>query len=103
MLAATPVRYKYELGAVAQAQIQDVYLEGKFQDAVRVWLDRGVWIPRANPAKGAVLERQVRDNPLESLPWLFGVDFESPEVNVGHRNAFLGTIRLLEEELSRGD
>ncbi|KAF1782244.1 OST-HTH/LOTUS domain [Phytophthora cactorum] len=76
-LALTPPRDEYERAEREQAQIEEEgYLEGKFQDA-----------------------RRERQNRLETPSSLYGVDFESPEVNVGRRNTVLEAIRLLEEDL----
>ncbi|KAG6590972.1 Leucine rich repeat protein [Phytophthora cinnamomi] len=95
-----PPRDEYERAEAEQSRIEEeVYLEGKFQDAVKVWLARGQSLQARNLAKRAMLERRDRENRLETPPPLFGVDFESPEVNVGRRNAVLETIRLLEQDL----
>ncbi|RLN53303.1 hypothetical protein BBJ29_000478 [Phytophthora kernoviae] len=99
-LVTTAPKDEYEIAAEAQAQIEEeVYLEGKFQDAVKVWLTRGQNLQERNLAKRAMLERRYRENRLQSPPPLFGVDFISPEVNVGRRNDVLEAIRLLEEDL----
>ncbi|EGZ07759.1 hypothetical protein PHYSODRAFT_365371, partial [Phytophthora sojae] len=95
-----PPRDEYERAEAEQAKIEEeVYLEGKLQDAVKVWLARGRSLQERNLAKRAMLERRDRENRLETPAPLFGVDFESPEVNVGRRNAVLETIRLLEQDL----
>ncbi|KAG7397286.1 F-box/LRR-repeat protein 7 [Phytophthora boehmeriae] len=96
----TAPKDEYEIAAEAQAQVEEeAYLEGKFQDAVKEWLTRGQHLQERNLAKRAMLERRHRENRLQSPPPLFGVDFESPEVNVGRRNAVLEAIRSLEEDL----
>jgi hypothetical protein len=93
-------RDEYERAEAEQAKIEEeVYLDGKFQDAVGVWLARGTGLQERNLAKREMLERRDRENRLDSPTPLFGVDFESPEVNVGRRNAVLDTIRLLEQDL----
>ncbi|KAE9325882.1 hypothetical protein PF008_g16784 [Phytophthora fragariae] len=95
-----PPRDEYEQAEAEQAKIEEeVYLESKFQDAVKVWLARGQSLQERNLAKRAMLERRDRENRVETPSPLFGVDFESPEVNVGRRNAVLDTIRLLEQDL----
>ncbi|OWZ17925.1 hypothetical protein PHMEG_0008069 [Phytophthora megakarya] len=95
-----PPRDEYERAEAEQANIEEeVYLEGKFHEAVKVWMDRGRDIQARNLAKREMLERRDRENRLETPPPLFGVDFESPEVNVGRRNAVLEAIRLLELDL----
>ncbi|GMF16294.1 unnamed protein product [Phytophthora fragariaefolia] len=95
-----PPRDEYERAEAEQAKIEEeVYIEGKFQDAVKVWMARGQYLQESNLTKRAMLERRDRENRVEIPPPLFGVDFESPEVNVGRRNAVLETIRLLEQDL----
>ncbi|KAG2773894.1 hypothetical protein PC129_g16153 [Phytophthora cactorum] len=99
-LALTPPRDEYERAEREQAQIEEEgYLEGKFQDAVKVWMARGRDLQEKNLAKREMLERRERENRLETPSSLYGVDFESPEVNVGRRNTVLEAIRLLEEDL----
>ncbi|RLN86964.1 hypothetical protein BBJ28_00012975 [Nothophytophthora sp. Chile5] len=91
---------EYELEAETQAGIaEEVYLEGKFQEAVEVWLASGRRLQERNLAKRVLLERRERENQLLMPSPLFGVDFESPEINVARRNAVLATIRVLEDEL----
>ncbi|GMF10179.1 unnamed protein product [Phytophthora lilii] len=95
-----PPRDEYERAEAEQARIEEeVYLDGKFQDAVKVWIARGQKVQERNLAKREMLESRDRENRLETPSALFGVDFESPEVNVGRRNAVLETIRLLEQDL----
>ncbi|KAF4146682.1 WW domain-containing protein [Phytophthora infestans] len=99
-LAITPPRDEYERADREQAQIEEeVYLEGKFQDAVKVWLARGRNLQEKNLSKHEMQERRERENRLETPSPLYGVDFESPEMNVGRRNAVLEAIRVLEEDL----
>ncbi|KAL4147140.1 hypothetical protein PRNP1_010896 [Phytophthora ramorum] len=98
--ALAAARDEYERVEAEQAKVEEeVYIEGKCQDAVKVWLARGQDLQARNLAKRAMLDRRDRENRLETPPPLFGVDFESPEVNVGRRNAVLETIRLLELDL----
>ncbi|KAK1937928.1 EIN3-binding F-box protein 1 [Phytophthora citrophthora] len=100
MLALAPARDEYEQADREQAKIEEeVYLEGKFQDAVNVWLARGRSQQERNLAKRELLERRGRENRLEMPSPLYGVDFESPEINVGRRNAVLDAICLLEQDL----
>ncbi|ETO59753.1 hypothetical protein F444_21959 [Phytophthora nicotianae P1976] len=99
-LARTPPRDEYERADREQAQIEEeVYLEGKFQDAVNVWMARGRNFQEKNLVKREMMERRDRENRLETPSPLYGVDFESPEVNVGRRNVVLDAIRLLEQDL----
>ncbi|POM59197.1 AAA domain containing hypothetical protein, partial [Phytophthora palmivora] len=98
--AIAPPRDEYERAEAEQAKIEEeVYLEGKFHDAVKVWMERGRSLQERNLAKREMLERRDRENRLETPAPLFGVDFESPEVNVGRRNAVLDAIHLLEQDL----
>ncbi|KAL3669074.1 hypothetical protein V7S43_005458 [Phytophthora oleae] len=99
-LSLAPARDEYEQADREQAKIEEeVYLEGKFQDAVKVWLARGRSRQESNLTKHHLLERRDRENRLEMPSAFYGVDFESPEINVGRRNAVLDAIRLLEQDL----
>ncbi|RLN91523.1 hypothetical protein BBJ28_00013204 [Nothophytophthora sp. Chile5] len=91
---------EYELEAETQAGIaEEVYLESKFQEAAEVWLASGRRLQERNLAKRVLLERRERENQLLIPSPLFGVDFESPEINVARRNAVLAAIRMLEDDL----